>query len=145
MNNTNYSLQDTKNEPKVSMISAFKKMWPHLRKERKNLIIAFVAVILNSAFNLLGPLGIGYSIDKYVLPHDYPGVLIAAGILLVIFIFAFISNYIQFRVMGGVAQRVLWDLRNSLFVKLQELPLAFFNANKSGRSHLTRQPRYRKG
>ncbi len=132
MNNINYSLQETGDKIKGSAWSAFKKMWVHLKKEKRNLVFAIIATLLNAAFSLLGPLGIGYAIDKYVIPHDYPGLLVAAAVLLVIFILAFLFNYIQFRVMGGVAQRVLWDLRNSLFVKLQELPLAFFNANKTG-------------
>ena len=34
--------------------------------------------------------------------------------------------------MGGVGRRVLFNLRNALFTKLQELPLDFFNQNKAG-------------
>ena len=34
--------------------------------------------------------------------------------------------------MGGVGRRVLYGLRNTLFTKLQDLPLAFFNENKAG-------------
>ncbi len=34
--------------------------------------------------------------------------------------------------MGGVGQRMLFTLRNAIFNKLQELPVAFFNANKAG-------------
>src|SRR5258708_6954534 len=34
--------------------------------------------------------------------------------------------------MGGVGQRLLFTLRNSVFVKLQELPVAFFSQNKAG-------------
>jgi ATP-binding cassette subfamily B protein len=34
--------------------------------------------------------------------------------------------------MGGVGRRVLFKLRNAIFTKLQELPVAFFNANKAG-------------
>ena len=34
--------------------------------------------------------------------------------------------------MGGVGQRMLFTLRNSIFSKLQELPVGFFNANKAG-------------
>lgn len=132
MNNHNYSLQDDKDRVKGSTWSAFKKMWAHMRKEKRNIVYSVIALLFNSIFNLLGPLGIGYAIDKYVLPHNYSALLVAGGVLFVIYILAFISNYIQFRVMGGVAQRVLWDLRNSLFLKLQELPLAFFNVNKAG-------------
>ena len=34
--------------------------------------------------------------------------------------------------MGGIGQHMLYSLRNSVFHKLQELPLDFFNQNKSG-------------
>ena len=34
--------------------------------------------------------------------------------------------------MGSVGRRVLFNLRNALFTKLQALPLDFFNQNKAG-------------
>jgi ATP-binding cassette subfamily B protein len=48
------------------------------------------------------------------------------------YITAFIVNYAQMRMMGGIGQRMLFSLRNSVFNKLQELPLDFFNQNKAG-------------
>ena len=56
----------------------------------------------------------------------------SAGILLAMYITAFIVNYVQMRMMGGIGQRMLFSLRNSVFGKLQELPLDFFNQNKAG-------------
>jgi ATP-binding cassette subfamily B protein len=54
--------------------------------------------------------------------------------ILLVFIYAgaFAANYIQIKTMGAVAQRTLFRLRNMIFGKLMELPLAFFNQNKSG-------------
>ncbi len=51
---------------------------------------------------------------------------------MVMYITAFIVNYAQMRMMGGIGQRMLFRLRNSVFNKLQELPLDFFNRNKAG-------------
>lgn len=130
---TNYSLQiegDKKQEG--SMKSAVKKILPMLSQEKFYVIVSLIATLLNSLFNLIGPLLIGYSIDAYLVKGDYQGILKMSGILLVVYALAFVANYIQMRVMGGVAQRVLWSLRNDLFLKLQELPLSFFNQNKSG-------------
>jgi ATP-binding cassette subfamily B protein len=42
------------------------------------------------------------------------------------------TSYGQTRLMGGVGQRVLFNLRSRIFNKLQELPVAFFHANKTG-------------
>jgi len=59
-------------------------------------------------------------------------VLINAGLLLCISLVAFGTSYAQTRLMGGIGQRMLFKLRNTVFNKLQELPLAFFNQNKTG-------------
>jgi ATP-binding cassette subfamily B protein len=75
---------------------------------------------------------VGYTIDNYVQAKDYHGVLLFAGILLAMYIVAFVVNYGQMRMMGGIGQRMLFSLRNSVFKKLQELPLDFFNQNKAG-------------
>ncbi len=129
----NYSLKDgADREYKGTARGALRKIVPMLAQEKVGVIVSFVATLLNSVLNLVGPLLIGVAIDRYVVPGDYPGVLRMGLILLGVFAGAFVTNYVQMRVMGGVAQRVLWKLRNDLFAKLQELPLSFFNQNKSG-------------
>ncbi|CAN5371609.1 ABC transporter ATP-binding protein [soil metagenome] len=80
----------------------------------------------------MGPLIIGHAIDKYVQHKNYHGVLINAGILLVMFLAALVTSYLQTTLMGGVGQRMLFTLRNSIFNKLQLLPVGFFNQNKAG-------------
>jgi ATP-binding cassette subfamily B protein len=80
----------------------------------------------------LGPLLIGHTIDAYVRTKQYPGVLKFSGILLVMYMIAFCTGYLQTKLMGGVGQRMLYTLRNAIFNKLQELPVAFFNENKAG-------------
>ena len=42
------------------------------------------------------------------------------------------ATYVQTQTMGSVGRRVLFALRNTLFTKLQHLPLDFFNQNKAG-------------
>ena len=63
---------------------------------------------------------------------DFGGVLRFAALLLAIFLLAFVSTYVQTKTMGSVGRRVLFALRNTLFTKLQHLPLDFFNQNKAG-------------
>ena len=49
-----------------------------------------------------------------------------------IYLAAFVATYVQTQTMGSVGRRVLFALRNTLFTKLQHLPLDFFNQNKAG-------------
>ncbi|WP_347840396.1 ABC transporter ATP-binding protein [uncultured Draconibacterium sp.] len=130
----NYNL-DTKSaqgKKKRPLLASLKKLVAIISDERRNLIIAFFAITVNASLSLAGAYVIGYTIDNYVQNKDYQGVLLFAGILLVMYIIAFFVNYAQMIMMGGIGQRMLYSLRNSVFNKLQELPLDFFNQNKSG-------------
>jgi len=117
---------------KLPVLASLRKLITIISGERRNLIIAFSAIFLNAGLSLAGPYIVGYTIDNYVQAKDYHGVLFFAGILLIMFIMAFAVNYAQMRMMGGIGQRMLFSLRNSVFNKLQELPLDFFNQNKAG-------------
>ncbi len=109
-----------------------RKMVTIISGERRKLNIAFAAIFLNAGLSLTGPYLVGYTIDTYVQAKNYHGLLVYSGILLAMYIAAFVVNYAQMRLMGGIGQRMLYNLRNSVFNKLQELPLEFFNQNQSG-------------
>lgn len=130
----NYDLSQTTdmNAGRLPVLASLRKLVSIISGERRNLIIAFSAIFLNSGLSLAGPYIVGYTIDNYVQAKDYHGVLLFAGILLIMYVVAFVSNYAQMRMMGGIGQRMLFSLRNSVFNKLQELPLSFFNQNKAG-------------
>jgi len=130
--NYNLNRESETTTAKLPVIASLRKLIGIISGERRNFIIAFAAIFLNAGLSLLGPYLVGYTIDNYVQAKNYQGVLHFAGILLVMFITAFIVNYIQMRMMGGIGQRMLFSLRNSVFGKLQELPLDFFNQNKAG-------------
>ena len=130
----NYDLNRAleKGERKLPFFASMRKMVTIISGERRNLNIAFAAIFLNAGLSLAGPYLVGYTIDNYVQAKDYHGLLVYSGILLAMYIAAFVVNYAQMRLMGGIGQRMLYALRNSVFNKLQELPLEFFNQNKSG-------------
>ena len=130
----NYNLyqQPDKTGQKISNLASLKKLITIIGEERRNIIIAFILIFLNTGLSLLGPYLIGYTIDHYVQAKLYHGVLVFSGILLVLYVIAFGVNYGQMRMMGGIGQRMLYKLRNSVFNKLQELPVDFFNQNKAG-------------
>jgi len=130
----NYNLNQASERTagKLPVIASLRKLIGIISGERRNVTIAFAAIFVNAGLNLLGPYLVGYTIDNYIQTKNYPGVLHFAGILLAMYITAFIFNYAQMRMMGGIGQRMLFTLRNSVFSKLQELPLDFFNQNKAG-------------
>ncbi len=129
----NYNLnQLTEGQEKQSTYQALKRLLKFISSERKNLIFALITILINAGLLLLGPLLVGHTIDQYIRTKQFHGVLVFGGILLLMYMFAMITGYIQTKLMGGVGQRMLYTLRNAIFNKLQELPVSFFNQNKAG-------------
>jgi ATP-binding cassette subfamily B protein len=129
----NYDLNKiSAQQEKASTLAALKKLLELIRHEKRALWFALIAILINSGVNLVGPLLIGNAIDKYVIPHDYHGVLVYSAILLGMYICGLVASYLQTILMGGVGQRMLYTLRNAIFNKIQLLPVAFFNQNKTG-------------
>ncbi len=131
----NYNLNDLQAKaPKSSTWSSLGKLLQLISHERKRLIMAVTAIIINSGLNLFGWYLIGKTIDKFILVQhkNYHGVLVNCGILLGMYLIALGASYAQTMLMGGVGQRMLFTLRNAVFNKLQALPVGFFNQNKTG-------------
>jgi len=128
-----YNLNElTSLQEKQSTYKALKRLLQLISAERKNLWLALITILANSGLLLLAPLLIGYTIDTYIRTKQFHGVLLFAGILLVMYLMAMVTGYTQTKLMGGVGQRMLYTLRNAIFNKLQELPVSFFNQNKAG-------------
>src|SRR6195256_1087025 len=100
--------------------------------EKRNVGVAFTAILLSSLAGLLGPVIIGHTVDRYVQRGDFTGVLEWAAILLAVYLAGLVATYVQTQTMGRVGRQVLFKLRNAIFTKLQQLPLDFFNQNKAG-------------
>jgi ATP-binding cassette subfamily B protein len=129
----NYNLNDiSAGQQKASTLSILRKLLLLIKDERRNLLFALLIILLNSSLNLLNPFIIGHTIDKYIVHKNYHGVMMNTILLLSMALVAFGASYTQTRLMGGVGQRMLFKLRNTVFVKLQELPVDFFNQNKAG-------------
>lgn len=132
MNYTLNNPKETKPPKESGVLDTFNKLRPLLKAEKQQIIIGLLCILINSALNLTAPVMVGYTIDKYIQNKDFHGVLTFSAILLGIYFITLGTSYLQTTVMGGVGQRTIFNLRNSIFLKLQELPIDFFNQNKAG-------------
>ncbi len=131
----NYSLTKTdieKEEQKGVLSTALKRLVPLMAEEKRTVTIAVVAIIVSAITALVVPIIIAHIVDVYFISKNFQGVLLFSGLLLIVFSAGLASNYIQVKTMGGLGRRLLFNLRNKIFNKLQELPVAFFNQNKAG-------------
>ena len=122
----------TQPNEKVSTSTTLKRLMTLMGEERNNLNIAMIFIFINAGLNLVAPYLMGHAIDNFVVTKHYEGVIQYAIILFGVFLLALVSGYTQTQLMGRVGQRMLFNLRNTIFNKLQDLPIDFFNQNKAG-------------
>ena len=128
----NYALSSQPPRARVSAWQAIRGLFPLLQNEHRSILFATCATLANSVFNLAAPLLVAHVVDHYILARQFDGMLRYVLALLAIYVVALGTSYMHTRLMGGVGQRVMFSLRSSIFNKLQELPVAFFHANKAG-------------
>ena len=129
----NYNLNNKKDESTTDKSGGFlKRLMSLVGQERKNLYIAILFILINSGLNLIAPYIMGHAVDKFVVTHQYDGLIKYSIILFGVFCLALVSGYTQAQLMGRVGQRMMYNLRNTIFKKLQELPIDFFTQNKAG-------------
>ncbi|HEX4298521.1 MAG TPA: ABC transporter ATP-binding protein [Devosia sp.] len=119
-------------ESREPIWTALARLLPLMKGEGRKIVIALAAILVSSATALVAPLIIGHTVDSFIATKDYGGVALWSAILFGVYVIGLGSAYLQTRTMGGVGRRILFNLRNSIFTKLQELPVAFFNQNRSG-------------
>ena len=117
---------------KRTLSAGVKRFTPLMKSETGRVIVALGAMLISTGSALVAPVIIGRGIDTYVRLKDSSGLLRASMLLLAVYLVGVVASYIQIRTMGGIGRRVLFNLRNALFTKLQDLPVAFFNQNKAG-------------
>ena len=102
------------------------------------LIVSIIAIVLAAASAVIGSLFIERLIDTYVTPllHEkvpnYGPLLNAILVMFGIYAIGFISNYLFSMLMGVLAQKVQFRVRNETFTHMESLPIAYFDQNNYG-------------
>lgn len=115
----------------------------HYLAPYKRLVI--IALFLTAALNLvrqIGPLLTKWAIDDYVAPASrgalnvdsaFDGIALLAIAYIVSLAFILGVGYFQEVLLNTIGQRVMYDLREEIFRKLQTIEVAFYDANPVGR------------
>lgn len=108
------------------------RLWSYLQRQRWVLMGTALLVVVTSVADLLGPYLMGLAIDQYINKGNLPGLARLAWLMIMTYIVAAAGTWLQSYWMAGVAQRVVRDLRQDLFARLQTLPLRFFDQHPHG-------------
>ncbi|MBT6063071.1 MAG: ABC transporter ATP-binding protein, partial [Anaerolineae bacterium] len=104
----------------------------YLAPYKKYVLAAFALVLVNAAMQGLGPMLIGRAIDGAISEGDKTGLLYTVIALLAVYAVGMISMRFQIYTMSVAGQKVLADLRDEVFNKLQALHLQYLEGSQAG-------------
>lgn len=113
-------------------IPTLKRFLGYLQPYRKDVPIALGLVAIGAATQSIGPFLIGWSIDNLIRPGNLQGLLLMLVFLAVIYISGIQAIRAQIYQVGWIMQRLLAQLRQDIFIKVQSLPISFFDRNEAG-------------
>lgn len=102
------------------------------------LITSMIAIVLAAGSAVTGSLFIERLINDYIMPltkeahPNYGPLLTAIEVMFGIYAIGFISNYFFTMLMGVLAQKVQYRVRNEMFTHMETLPISYFDQNDYG-------------
>jgi len=116
----------------TQQLSTLRRFLQYLRPYRKEIPIALTLVLIGASTQAIGPFLLGWSIDHLIAKGNLPGLLLLLGLLALIYAFGIWAIRGQIIRVGWIMQRLLAQLRQDIFLKIQSLPLSFFDRSEAG-------------
>lgn len=132
------------NEKPKNFKKTMKQLFNYLKEYKGAIIIVLVFSFMSAAFSIAGPKILGKAVTKIFeglvskisgiagagIDFDYIAkiLIILTGLYLISSLFSFIQGYI----MSGVAQKVSFKLRKAISLKINKLPLNYFDQQTHG-------------
>ncbi|MEH2453324.1 ABC transporter ATP-binding protein [Nostoc sp.] len=119
-------------EQASQQFSTLRRFLQYLRLYRKDIPIALTLVFIGAVTQAIGPFFIGWSIDHLIAQGNLQGLLVLLGLLALNYGLGVLAIRGQIIRVGWIMQRLLAQLRQDIFTKIQSLPLSFFDRSEAG-------------
>ena len=114
-------------------LQLFKKIMVFAKPYVKTYYIVLISAILLSLFSTLNPYLLKITVDNYITPRNYNGLMTFICIMLVVLLLEVIFQYLFVFYANWLGQMVIKDIRVSLFKKIVSFKMMFFDKSAVGR------------
>ena len=115
----------------VRLISYLKPYWFLL-------VLVCLCIIVNAFASVRSSLFLQELIDNYILPllgqenPDFGPLIKALGVIASIYAIGIVGGFLQQYIMQTISQKSLKDIRDRMFVHMQDLPIKYFDTHSHG-------------
>ena len=131
--------------PKMNFNTVKRLLKMILKSYKKRLVIVFICLFISSVVSVSAPMFTKRIIDDYILPllsiqnPNFSGLNKLILTMGVVFIIGVVASLIYNRLMVEISEGTLKEIRDTMFTKMQKLPIKYFDTNTHGdiMSHFT--------
>jgi ATP-binding cassette, subfamily B, multidrug efflux pump len=114
------------------MPSAFVRLLPYLLRYKRAFLLGLGCVIVTTAIQLLSPWVLKNAIDDLNRGVTRQKLALYAALLLAIALVGGTFRFLMRRILIGASRDIEYDMRNAFFARLQQMPLAYYQARRTG-------------
>ena len=118
---------------KIFDLDLFAKLLVFIRPFRTTYYFVMMSAILLSLFSTLTPYLLKVTVDDYIRPRDYQGMIFFVGLMFITLILEVIFQFLFVFYANWLGQKVIKDLRVKLFNKIIYFKMAYFDKTAVGR------------
>ena len=111
---------------------AFRRLLPYVLRYRRQFLLGLVCVVLSSTFQLLGPWVLKFAIDDLSRAVTRQKLATYAALILGVACVRAVFLFLMRRIIIGASRDIEYDLRNAFFARLQQMPLGYYQARRTG-------------
>lgn len=111
---------------------AVSRLLPYVNRYRRAFVIGLVCVMATTTFQLLAPWVLKYAIDDLNQAVTERKLLLYAGLLIGISLLRGLFLFLMRRIIIGASRDIEYDIRNDVFARLEQQPLAYYQERRTG-------------
>src|SRR6185503_12523766 len=111
---------------------AFRRLLPYVLRYKRQFLLGLICVVLSSTFQLLGPWVLKFAIDDLTRAVTRQKLITYATLILGVACVRAVFLFLMRRIIIGASRHIEYDLRNAFFARLQQMPLGYYQARRTG-------------
>ena len=113
-------------------MSSIKWVFTYVNKYKFRFYSAFVAALICSLMSMINPYLSGVIVDDVIMKNKSGILIYILGIMIFITVLKSVIRYTYQMVFEHVSQNVIFEIRQQMYEKLQELDLDYYNRTRTG-------------
>lgn len=113
-------------------MSSIKWIFGYINKYKLKFYLSLVAVLLSSLISMINPYLSGKLVDEVIMKNNSNILIPILGIMVATTIIKAVIRYTYQRTFERVSQNVIFELRQEMYNKLQDLDLDYYNKTRTG-------------